>query len=43
MYQNIIIFDENEKWCLLIATEGWITYGEKLVKIIYNFAILLNI
>ena len=22
-------FDEDKRWCLLIATEGWITYGEK--------------
>ena len=25
-------FDENRKWCLLIATEGWIAYGEKSIK-----------
>ena len=25
-------FDENRKWCLLIATEGWIAYGKKSIK-----------
>lgn len=25
-------FDENKKWCLLIATEGWIAYGKKSTK-----------
>lgn len=25
-------FDENKKWCLLIATEGWIAYGKKSIK-----------
>ena len=33
LFENVpehhYFFDENEKWCLLIATEGWITYGEK--------------
>ena len=25
-------FDIEKKWCLLIATEGWIAYGEKSIK-----------
>jgi len=25
-------FDMEKKWCLLIATEGWIAYGEKSIK-----------
>ena len=25
-------FDMEKKWCLLIATEGWIDYGEKSIK-----------
>ena len=25
-------FDVEKKWCLLIATEGWIDYGEKSIK-----------
>lgn len=25
-------FNEDKKWCLLIATEGWIAYGEKSIK-----------
>ena len=25
-------FDVEKKWCLLIATEGWIAYGEKSIK-----------
>ena len=36
LFENVpehhYFFDENEKWCLLIATEGWITYGEKSNK-----------
>ena len=36
LFENIpehhYFFDENEKWCLLIATEGWIAYGEKSNK-----------
>ena len=36
LFENVpehhYFFDENEKWCLLIATEGWITYGEKACK-----------
>ena len=36
LFENVpehhYFFDENEKWCLLIATEGWITYGEKTCK-----------
>ena len=30
--EHYYFFDENEKWCLLIATEGWIAYGEKSNK-----------
>ena len=26
-------FDIEKKWCLLIATEGWIAYGEKSIEI----------
>ena len=26
-------FDVEKKWCLLIATEGWIAYGEKSIEI----------
>ena len=26
------IFDVEKKWCLLIATEGWIAYGEKSIE-----------
>ena len=26
-------FDMEKKWCLLIATEGWIAYGEKSIEI----------
>lgn len=25
-------FDMEKKWCLFIATEGWIDYGEKSIK-----------
>ena len=25
-------FDVEKKWCLFIATEGWIAYGEKSIK-----------
>ncbi|MBF1201924.1 MAG: type IV secretion protein Rhs [Fusobacterium periodonticum] len=25
-------FDIDKKWCLFIATEGWIDYGEKSIK-----------
>ena len=25
-------FDVEKKWCLFIATEGWIDYGEKSIK-----------
>ena len=25
-------FNEDKKWCLLIATEGWIAYGEKSIE-----------
>ena len=36
LFENVpehhYFFDENEKWCLLIATEGWIAYGEKSNK-----------
>ena len=36
LFENVpehhYFFDEDEKWCLLIATEGWITYGEKTCK-----------
>ena len=36
LFENVpehhYFFDENEKWCLLIATEGWIAYGEKSIK-----------
>ena len=36
LFENVpehhYFFDENEKWCLLIATEGWIAYGEKTCK-----------
>ena len=36
LFENVpehhYFFDENEKWCLLIATEGWLNYGEKSIK-----------
>lgn len=36
LFENILehhyFFDENRRWCLLIATEGWIAYGEKSIK-----------
>lgn len=36
LFENIpehhYFFDENRRWCLLIATEGWIAYGEKSIK-----------
>ncbi|MGP1430094.1 MAG: type IV secretion protein Rhs [Fusobacterium sp.] len=36
LFENIpehhYFFDENRRWCLLIATEGWIDYGEKSIK-----------
>ena len=36
LFENIpehhYFFDEDKKWCLLIATEGWIAYGEKSIK-----------
>ena len=36
LFENVpehhYFFDENEKWCLLIATEAWIAYGEKTCK-----------
>ena len=30
--ENHYFFDEDRRWGLLIATEGWITYGEKSNK-----------
>lgn len=36
LFENIpehhYFFDEDRRWCLLVATEGWITYGEKSNK-----------
>ena len=36
LFENVpehhYFFDENRRWCLLIATEGWIAYGEKYIK-----------
>ena len=36
LFENVpehhYFFDEDKRWCLLIATEGWITYGEKSNK-----------
>ena len=36
LFENIpehhYFFDEDRRWCLLIATEGWIAYGEKSIK-----------
>ena len=36
LFENIpehhYFFDEDRRWCLLVATEGWITYGEKTCK-----------
>ena len=36
LFENVpehhYFFDEDKKWCLLIATEGWIAYGEKSIK-----------
>lgn len=36
LFENIpehhYFFDEDKKWCLFIATEGWIAYGEKFIK-----------
>ena len=36
LFENIpehhYFFDEDRIWCLLVATEGWITYGEKSNK-----------
>ena len=37
LFENVpehhYFFDEDKKWCLLIATEGWIDYGEKSIEI----------
>ena len=37
LFENIpehhYFFNEDKKWCLLIATEGWIAYGEKSIEI----------
>ena len=30
--EHYYFFDEDKRWCLLIATEGWIAYGEKTCK-----------
>ena len=30
--EHYYFFDEDKRWCLLIATEGWIAYGEKSNK-----------
>ena len=36
LFENIpehhYFFNEDKKWCLLIATEGWIAYGEKSIE-----------
>ena len=36
LFENVpehhYFFDEDKRWCLLIATEGWIAYGEKTCK-----------
>ena len=36
LFENVLehhyFFDEEKEWCLLIATEGWINYGEKSIK-----------
>ena len=36
LFENIpehhYFFDEDRRWGLLVATEGWITYGEKSNK-----------
>ena len=36
LFENVpehhYFFDEDRRWCLLIATEGWIAYGEKSIK-----------
>ena len=36
LFENVpehhYFFDENRRWCLLIATEGWIAYGEKSIE-----------
>ena len=37
LFENVpehhYFFDMEKKWCLLIATEGWIDYGEKSIEI----------
>ena len=36
LFENVpehhYFFNENRRWCLLIATEGWIAYGEKSIE-----------